>query len=320
MEQRGIQTERGDLHREIAATNRNIQLLRDAAAATQQSLEIELRLEVERRQEAQQEEAQYKSIRERIEPIRDGNPVNQIERLKTTLTSNPAETSTRRVERQDTAEEQPLIDITEPLENPLEPVEAKVYTPTRLELVTWYQAAAEAQRAEIAILGQQLKTAYMLKESMQGQPEPETLPDEFYSDTVSISLADQQQFDRKLAAWQHQKRETPLGKFIELAKELAAQDPTGRQTFETMKATRTLDEIAKEDPINRAGLKILNKQLISNYVNKTTDAENLDKLIVKLEQIRDNPEHYQNIEREREFEQRNTNSRTNTRDRGGRGR
>ena len=310
MEQRGIQTERGDIHREIATTNRNIQLLRDAAAANQQSLEIELRLEVERREEAQREAAQYQAIRDSFKPMRDGNPVNQIERLKTVIAApNPTPPS-----RPTPIQPPPAVSF--PVVNPPE----ATYMPTRLELVNWYRVSSEDERQKIAVLGQQLKTAYMLKESMQGQPEPETLPDEFQSDTVSISLADQQQFDQKLAAWQHQKRETPLGKFIELAKELAAQDPTGRQTFETMKATRTLDEIAKEDPINRAGLKILNKQLISNYVNKTTDAENLDKLIVKLEQIRDNPEHYQNIEREREIEQRNTNSRTNTRDRGGRGR
>lgn len=85
---------------------------------------------------------------------------------------------------------------------------------------------------------------------------------------------------------------------IENVKELAAQDPTGQLTFETMKTRRTLEEIAKEDSINRAGIKILNKQLISNYVNKITDAENLNKLVVKLEQIRDNPEHYQDIERQ----------------------
>ena len=160
----------------------------------------------------------------------------------------------------------------------------------------------------------------MLQASMQGQPEPKTLPDEFHSNTVLISLNDKQQFDQRLAVWQQQKRETPLGKFIILAKELAAQDPTGQQTFETIKATRTLDEIAKEDSINRAGIKILNRQLISNYANRAIDAENLNKLIVKLEHVRDNPEHYQDIEREREIQQRDLNSRTNTRDRGGRGR
>jgi MobA/MobL family len=205
------------------------------------------------------------------------------------------------------------------VEMPLESV-PETYMPTRLELVNWHRASLGDGRHQLEILGQQLKTAYMLQDFMQGQPEPKTLPDEFQSTTVSISLTDKQQFEQKLQMWQQQKRETPLGKFIENVKELAAQDPTGQQTFETMKARRTLEEIAREDPINRAGLKILNKQLISNYVNKTTDAENLNKLVVKLEQIRDNPEHYQNIERQREIERQNDNLRTNTRDRGGRGR
>jgi MobA/MobL family len=202
------------------------------------------------------------------------------------------------------------------------PVESlpQTYMPTRLELVNWYQAGSESDRQKIAALAQQLKTAYMLQDFMQGRPEPKTLPDEFQSATVSISFTDKQQFEQKLQTWQQQKRETPLGKFIEDVKKLSAQDPTGQRTFETMKARRTLEEIAKEDPINRAGLKILNSRLINNLANRTTDTENLNKLIVSLEHIRDNPEHYQNIEREREIEQQNNNSRTNTRDRGGRGR
>jgi hypothetical protein len=160
----------------------------------------------------------------------------------------------------------------------------------------------------------------MLQDFMQGQPEPANLPDEFQSTTVTISLADKQQFDQELATWQQQKRETPLGQFIEKIKELAERDPTGQQTFETMKARRTLEEISKEDPINRAGLKILNNRLISNFVNKISDAENLNKLIVKLEHIRDNPEYYQSLGQQQEIEQQNNNLRANTRDRGGRGR
>jgi hypothetical protein len=370
MEQRGIQTERGDLHREIAEINRNIQLLRDAAATTQQSLEIELRLEVERRAAAQREAEQYKIIRESIRPIKDGNPVNHIERLKTTLASNPAETNAQRVERQapaqgqkspeqeeldrqarlevrrlanrannervrlareareEAARQQEIAaarqqlrstpDITE-VEPPVESL-PQTYMPTRLELVNWYQAGSESDRQKIAALARQLKTTYMLQDFMQVRPEPKTLPDEFQSATVSISFTDKQQFEQKLQTWQQQKRETPLGKFIEDVKKLSAQDPTGQRTFETMKARRTLEEIAKEDPINRAGLKILNSRLISNLANRTTDTENLNKLIVSLEHIRDNPEHYQNIEREREIEQQNNNLRTSTRDRGGRGR
>jgi MobA/MobL family len=56
MEKRGIPTERGDLHRSIAEDNRTILLHRnEIALATQRSIEIELRLEVERREAAQRE-------------------------------------------------------------------------------------------------------------------------------------------------------------------------------------------------------------------------------------------------------------------------
>ena len=249
-------------------------------------------------------------------------------RLEARRLANRADNERVRLAREEAASQRELEAARQQLESPAAitevepPVESlpQTYMPTRLELVNWYRASSEEDRQKIAALGQQLKTGYMLQDFMQGQPEPETLPDEFQSTTVSISLTDKQRFDQKLAVWQQQKQQTPLGKFIERAKELAAQDPTGQQTFETMKARRTLEDIAKEDPINRAGLKILNKQLITNYVNKTTDAENLNKLIVKLEQIRDNPEHYQNVERQQEIEQQNASLRTNNRDRGGRGR
>jgi MobA/MobL family len=249
-------------------------------------------------------------------------------RLEVRRLANRADNERVRLARAEAARQRELAAAQQRLESPpaiaevempLESVRA-TYMPTRLELVNWYRASLGDDRHQIEALGQQLKTAYMLQDFMQGQPEPETLPDEFQSTTVAISLADKQQFDQKLASWQQQKRETPLGQFIEKAKELAAQDPTGQQTFETMKARRTLEEISKEDPINRAGLKILNSRLISNFVNKTSDAENLNKLIVKLEHIRDNPEHYQNLERQQEIERQNNNLRTNTRDRGSRGR
>jgi hypothetical protein len=341
MEKRGIQTERGDLHREIAQTNQNIQLLRDAAAATQRSLEIELRLEVERREAAQREadKSKQKSTSERL--ARGGHlnrivdranelfpgaigeeqrPVRPQPRLEPTI--EPA----RPLARQEEDVLQWYADLQEQWENthgspvPEDLIAPETYTPNRLELVNWFRASEGDDRQRIADLGQQLKTAYMLQDFMQGQPEPDTLPNEFQSNTVAISLADKQQFEQKLAAWQQQKRETPLGNFIEKAKQLAAQDPTGRQTFETMKAVRTLNELAKEDPINRAGLKIINDRLISDYVTKTTDSENLNTLIVNLEHVRDNPEYYQHLERQQEIQRQNSNVRTNTRDRGGRGR
>jgi hypothetical protein len=74
MEKRGIQTERGDLHRQIAETNRNIELLRNTAVAVQQSLEIELRLEVQRREQAQRKQARRKAERE---DRRQQSPINK---------------------------------------------------------------------------------------------------------------------------------------------------------------------------------------------------------------------------------------------------
>jgi hypothetical protein len=249
-------------------------------------------------------------------------------RLEARRLANRADNERVRLARAEAARQQEVAAAQQQLESPPTIAEVEVplesvpetYLPTRLELVNWYRASEGDDQHQIEALGQQLKTAYMLQDFMQGQPEPKTLPDEFQNTTVTISLANKQQFDQKLATWQQQKRETPLGQFIEKAQELAAQDPTGQQTFETMKARRTLEEIAKEDPINRAGLKILNSRLISNLVNRTADTENLNKLIVKLEHIRDNLEHYQNLERQQEIERQNNNLRTNTRDRGGRGR
>jgi hypothetical protein len=249
-------------------------------------------------------------------------------RLEVRRLANRADNEQVRLARAEATRQRELAAAQQQLESP--PIVAEVeiplqsvpetYLPTRLELVNWYRASEGDDRHQIEALGQQLKTAYMLQDVIQGQPEPKTLPDEFQSTTAAISLTDKQQFDQKLQTWQQQKRETPLGKFIEDAQKLAAQDPTGQQTFETMKARRKLDDLAKEDPINRAGLKILSSRLISNLVNRTPDTENLNKLIVKLEHIRDNPEHYQNLERQQEIERQNNNLRTNTRDRGGRGR
>jgi MobA/MobL family len=318
MEQRGIQTERGDLHREIAEINRNIQLLRDAAAATQQSLEIELRLEVERRAAAQREAEQYKIIRESIRPIRDGNPVNHIERLKTTLTSNPAETNARRVERQATAQGQPIRDITQPTDKPVNPpvekvhtppsVEREVYVPTRLEIINWYhQTSLERDRKEIAALGQQLKDAYMAQASMQGQPVPAKLPNDYKSDKIAISLADKRRFDER-------KDLTPLGQFITGCRQLTThyaenQDSIKQPSFNIQQTIRSLNKIADEDKINRNGIKQLNQELNNFAYENKIETGKLSKLISELEKIRDNPEQYQDDLQNRLNQETNTNYR-----------
>jgi hypothetical protein len=201
------------------------------------------------------------------------------------------------------------------------PIVPETYMPTRLELINWLHANRDDDdQQQIVALGRQLRKAYMLQDYMQGQPEPDTLPDEFQSTTVSISLADRQRFEEKLAVQQQQKKETSLGQFIENAKQIAARNSSDSQVFETMKTVKTLKEISEKDPINRSGLKILTDRMISDFVNKIPDAQNFKKLIVKLEHIRDHPEHYQNLEHQQEIERQSNNLRNNTRDRGGRGR
>jgi MobA/MobL family len=202
-----------------------------------------------------------------------------------------------------------------------DPIAPETYMPSRLELINWLHANRDDDdRQQIVALGRQLRKAYMLQDYMQGQPEPDTLPDEFQSTTVSISLADKQRFEKKLAVQQQQKKETPLGQFIENAKQIAARNFSDPQVFETMKTVRTLNELSQKDPINRSGLKILTDRMISDFVNRIPDAQNFEKLIVKLEHIRDHPEHYQNLEHQQKIERQNSILRNNTRDRGGRGR
>ena len=301
MEQRGIQTERGNLHRQIAEINRNIKLLRKAAADTQQSLEIELRLEVERRAAAQREEEQYKAIRESIRPIRNGDPVEQIERLKTTLTSNPAKTSAPPVERKDIAKEQPLRNVTKQSDDLIDPVrkvpappsmDLEVYVPTRLEIANWYhQTSLDRDKEEIAALGHQLTDAYMAQASIQGQPAPAKLPNDYKSDKVAISLADRQRFDER-------KDLTPLGQFITKCKQFTTryaeeQGLTKQPSFNIQQTIKSLNEIADEDKINTNGIKQLNQELKNFAVKNKIKTVKFNKLISELEKVRDNPEQYQ---------------------------
>jgi MobA/MobL family len=318
MEQRGIQTERGDLHRKIAEINRNIELLRKAAADTQQNLEIELRLEVERRAAAQQEAEQYKTIRESIRPIKDGNPVNRIEQLKTTVTSNPAKTNARRVEQQDTAREQPLKEITKPIDDLVNPsigkvpvpssMDREVHVPTRLEIVNWYhQTSLDRDKEEIAALGQRLKDAYMAQASMQVEPVPAKLPDDYKSDKVAISLADKQRFDER-------KEQTPLGQFINSCQQFTTryaeeQGLTKQPSFNIEQTIGSLNKIADEDKINRNGIRQLNQELKDFALKNKIETGKLSKLISELEKIRDNPERYRDSLQDRLNQETNANHR-----------
>ena len=304
MEKRNIQTERGNLHRKIAEINRNIELLHKKAADTQQSLEIELRLEVERRAAAQREEEQYKAIRESIRPIKDGNPVNHLERLKTTVTSDPVKATARPVERKDIAKEQPSKGLTRqsddltdlsvrkiPVPVPLS-TNLELYIPTRLEIVNWYhQTSLERDKEEIAALGQQLRDTYMAQASMLGQPIPVELPDNYKSDKVKISLADKQRFNER-------KEQTPLGQFINSCKQFTSryveeQGLTKQPSFNIEQTVGSLNKIADEDKINGKGIKQLNRELKDFALKNKITTGKLSKLISELEKFRDNPEQYQ---------------------------
>ena len=242
------------IHRQIAEINRNIELLRKAAADTQQSLEIELRLEVERRAAPQQEEEQYKSIRESIRPIGDGNPVERIEQLKTSLTSKRPETTTKRAEQpteQFKDQGQPSRDTVEPIEDPVDPLNPSVGT---------------------------------------SQPVPVKLPDDYKSDKLTISNPDRQQFNER-------KEQTPLGKFITICKKVMTdyetyKNLTAKPSFDLDQTIKLLEKISEEDPINKDGIKQLNKTLKSLALENPTKTGKLSKLISKLEKVRDNPEQY----------------------------
>ena len=56
MEKRGIKTERGDLHRQIAAANQEIERLQSQSVEIGQSIEVELREEIERREREKRSE------------------------------------------------------------------------------------------------------------------------------------------------------------------------------------------------------------------------------------------------------------------------
>jgi hypothetical protein len=187
-------------------------------------------------------------------------------------------------------------------------MEREVYVPTRLEIINWYhQTSFEGDRKEIAALGQQLKNTYTAQASMQGQPVPAKLPDDYKSDRVTISLADKQQFDQR-------KELTPLGQFITSCKQLAThytEDPglTKQPSFNIQQTIRSLDEIANKDKINQSGIKQLNHELKNFALENKVETGKLSKLISKLEKIRDNPEQYQDSLQDKINQETNANYR-----------
>ncbi|AFY93167.1 hypothetical protein Cha6605_2072 [Chamaesiphon minutus PCC 6605] len=73
------------------------------------------------------------------------------------------------------------------------------YLPNRAEIVGWYKAAVATNNADdtqyLIQIGQQLKTAYMDELFMQDRSPVETLPDDYHSATVSMSMTDKQRLD-----------------------------------------------------------------------------------------------------------------------------
>jgi Relaxase/Mobilisation nuclease domain len=71
------------------------------------------------------------------------------------------------------------------------------YCPNRLDLHHWYDRSdnrdVEKQLSEV---GRRLKVAYMAEDFMQGQPEPATLPDDYRSLDVTISIEMKESLDR----------------------------------------------------------------------------------------------------------------------------
>ena len=171
-------------------------------------------------------------------------------------------------------------------------MDLEVYIPTRLEIANWYhQTSLDLDGEEIAALAQRLTDAYMAQASMQSQPAPAKLPNDYKSDKVAISLADKQRFDKR-------KDLTPLGKFITSCKQFTTryaeeQGLTKQPSFNIQQIIRSLDEIANEDKINRNGIKQLNQQLKNFAVENKIRTGKLSKLISELEKVRDNPEQYQ---------------------------
>jgi hypothetical protein len=71
------------------------------------------------------------------------------------------------------------------------------YCPNRLDLHHWYDRSDNRDvEKQISEVGQRLKAAYMAEDFMQGQPEPATLPDNYRSLNVTISIEVKESLDR----------------------------------------------------------------------------------------------------------------------------
>jgi hypothetical protein len=113
----------------------------------------------------------------------------------------------------------PQFDVTPPkfIKNALvtQVDDSEKYFPTRLEIVEWLSNRDCAHHDEIYQLGMQLRAEFMKQDSTIGQPAPDRLPDDYWSDKVGISQTVKAKYDE---VEQTQRREA-----IERAKLLAAE-------------------------------------------------------------------------------------------------
>jgi MobA/MobL family len=81
-------------------------------------------------------------------------------------------------------------------------LDTEPYYPTAKEIETWYAAGDDSQQQQIAILFEDLKTAYMSEDFMQRKPYPGRIPNVYQSDAVAISLRTKQALDQIVIAAQ----------------------------------------------------------------------------------------------------------------------
>jgi Relaxase/Mobilisation nuclease domain len=90
------------------------------------------------------------------------------------------------------------IDKSESQIAPWEIVEApQSYSPSRIELSNWFTALAHDRNItdDLQKVADKLREAYMSEDFMQGQPEPDTLPDDYRSLDVTISIEAKESLD-----------------------------------------------------------------------------------------------------------------------------
>lgn len=165
LEQQGIATVPGDHNRQVVAANQAIELAQTQIATAQANIEIELRLEIERRA------AKAAMIQANRKMSEEGNPVNHLKKFITAKPIVPPSIDT------------PIVS------------DAEKYYPTRLEIYTWVSNPDCPYQTEINTLGRRLKLEYMAQDFMRGRADPGALPNNYQSRNVWISPADKARFD-----------------------------------------------------------------------------------------------------------------------------